>query len=243
MSISTTPPNVAPDISATATLKPQAGVMRWAWVLLMVLPLVGLLLFTTLQPIQVLPRMGLGPGYALQDQDGNRVTNEDLRGKITLYNFTYSGCAEGCVQTGGLLKTTQEWLKGVDTQGYDIELVTITIDPEHDTPEALQRFAAEQGAEPEGWRFLTGAPDKVKMVVGGGFGVFYEPQADGSFQFEPMLALVDGTGILRARYRTTPPPPEILQRDISLVLTEAQNSTGPTALIYETAHLFLCYPK
>jgi protein SCO1/2 len=185
----------------------------------------------------------LAPGYALRDQDGNQVTNEDLRGKITLYNFTYSGCADGCVQTSGLLKTTQEWLKGVDTQGYDIELVTITIDPEHDSPETLQRFAAAQGAEPEGWRFLTGAPDKVKMVVGGGFGVFYEAQTNGSFQFEPMLALVDGTGILRARYRTTPPSPEILQRDISLVLTEAQNSTGPTALIYETAHLFLCYPK
>jgi protein SCO1/2 len=233
MSISTTPPHIAPDVSATPGLKPQAGVMRWAWILLMVLPLVGLLLFTTLQPIQVLPRMGLAPGYALRDQDGNQVTNEDLRGKITLYNFTYSGCADGCVQTSGLLKTTQEWLKGVDTQGYDIELVTITIDPEHDSPETLQRFAAAQGAEPEGWRFLTGAPDKVKMVVGGGFGVFYEAQTNGSFQFEPM----------GARYRTTPPSPEILQRDISLVLTEAQNSTGPTALIYETAHLFLCYPK
>src|SRR5215217_7443517 len=58
--------------------------------------LLGILAFATLQPFQVLPRIGLSPGFALVDQDGQRLTSEDLRGRIVLYNFTYSGCRAPC---------------------------------------------------------------------------------------------------------------------------------------------------
>jgi protein SCO1/2 len=58
-----------------------------------------------------------------------------------------------------------------------------------------------------------------------------------------MFVLVDGAGIIRARYRTATPALEMLQRDIELLATEAYNSQGVLRYAYEAAHLFLCYPQ
>ena len=60
---------------------------------------------------------------------------------------------------------------------------------------------------------------------------------------DPVFALVDGWGVLRAVYRTATPDVEILKRDLRLVVQEVQNSTGVNRYAYEAAHLFLCYPK
>jgi protein SCO1/2 len=55
--------------------------------------------------------------------------------------------------------------------------------------------------------------------------------------------LVDGSGIIRAEYRTATPDMAIIERDINLLLEEAENIDGPSRYAYEAAHLFLCYPR
>jgi len=55
--------------------------------------------------------------------------------------------------------------------------------------------------------------------------------------------LVDGLGIMRAEYRTGAPAPELIARDVNLLVKEAANSDGIARLGYEAAHLFLCYPR
>ena len=48
--------------------------------------------FVVFQPVQVLPRVRLAPGFTLTDQSGERLTSEDLRGKFVLYSLTYTSC-------------------------------------------------------------------------------------------------------------------------------------------------------
>lgn len=217
---------------------------RWFHILIGIaaLIIVALVLFVTIQPIQVLPRMTLAPGYAFTDASGNLLTSEDARGKITLYNFTYTGCEAPCPETGPATAAIQQSIAAVDTGDIPVQLVTISFDPERDTPEAMAAWLAEQGADPAIWKAATGDPEKLKNVIGGGFGVYYGTTEEGELAFDPAFVLVDGNGIIRTKYRTATPDPEIVARDLGLVTREVQNSSGAQKLAYEAAHLFLCYP-
>jgi protein SCO1 len=222
-------------------------VRRIAWAAIvyitLALAVMAMVAFAIFQPLLVLPRIGLSPGFRLIDQTGTAWSNEDLRGHIVLYNFTYTNCTAPCPQSHGAMQTIQRALPTIDTRGYPVDLVTISFDPERDTPAVLADYAAKLGADAEIWHFLTGEALPLKYVIGGGFGAYYQADEGGTFTFEPTFALVDGAGILRAKYRTATPDPAILQRDLELIAKEAEHSTGPTRLAYEAAHLFLCYPK
>ena len=89
---------------------------------------------------------------------------------------------------------------------------------------------------------MTGAPAELKTIIGGGFSAYYKNNGDGTFAFDPAFALVDGWGILRARYKAPFIDLDIIQRDVGLLVKEAQNRDGPSRYAYEAAHLFLCYP-
>ncbi len=197
--------------------------------------------FVVFQPILVLPRITLAPGFALTDQNGNQISNEDLRGQIVLYNFTYTNCEE-CAQTDEVMAQVQNRLDEVTAVDIPIKLVTISVDPEHDTPEVLTEYAQSLGANPDQWVFATGSPAMLKSVIGGGFSLFYQQQEDGAFDLDPGFMLIDGNGIMRAEYRTAVPEIDIMLRDIGLLVEEAQNSNGAAKIGYEAAHLFLCYP-
>lgn len=209
---------------------------------LIFLPVVGVLAFATLRPIQVLPRITLAPGLALIDQNNTRLTNEDLRGQIVLYNFTYTHCQAPCPQTGEVMRAVQGRLDEIETGGIPITLVTISFDPQRDTPERLREYARQNGADAARWRITTGDAARLKYALGGGFNLYYAPNADGTFTFDPLFVLVDGWGIVRAFYKTPTPTIDRLLRDIRLVVQEARNSTGMARYAYEAAHLFLCYP-
>lgn len=231
----------APEIA------PRAGAPHWfRWyyvpIAIVALLLVGLVVFVTVQPIQVLPRMTLAPGFSLIDESGARLTSEDLRGTITLYNFTYTNCGEACPESGASMAAIQQRLAAEDALGIPLQLVTISFDPERDTPEALSAWLAEHDTGALPWTAVTGAPDRLKNIIGGGFSTYYTQDADGSFTFDPMFVLVDGAGIIRTRYRTATPDPETVARDLGLITREVANSGGPQKLAYDAAHLFLCYP-
>ncbi len=229
----------------------------------------SVLAFTILRPIQVLPRVGLGPGFGLTDINGELVTNETMRGRLVLYNFTYTHCQSGCPRLIEKIRQVRERMNEVELDEIEVELVTISIDPERDTVEAMAGYAADYGVGTEAgaglvpWHFLTGdKPELVKIMVSSGFDLYHEkvPSADGpagdyQFKFVPMAVLVDGWGIIRAEYRQYEPSerlsfsdgasdidPDIILRDVGLVAAEAKNSKGAAKAAYGAAHLFLCYP-
>ncbi len=223
------------------------------WVLMIALPLVAVLTFLTYQRFQVLPRIGLAPGYSLIDQNGNRLTNETLRGSVILYNFTEIRCIEGCAQTSATSQAMQHLLvtnnsgdtlsKTSDDIANDVPLhfVTIAYDPTHDRPEALRRYAEELKVTNERWHFATGDIAQLRSIIDTGFQAEYFQNADGTLSVEPLFVLVDGWGIVRALYRTATPDIDAIQRDIQLVLSEARNSTGVNRYAYEAVHLFVCH--
>jgi protein SCO1/2 len=124
-----------------------------------------------------------------------------------------------------------------------LQFVTVVVDPEHATPAALRAFAGTLGVDDSQWHFVTGDAGQLKNVVGAGFGTYYGQDDVGNYMVDPVFALVDGWGILRAVYRTASPDVEILKRDLKLVIQEVHNSTGVNRYAYEAAHLFSCYPK
>ncbi len=216
--------------------------LSYLWLSLLALPILAVMGFAIFQPIQVLPRISLAPGFAFTNQDGNRLTNEDLRGKFVFYTFTRTGCTGDCPDPAVAMREMQELVAGLDTGGLPVEFVTISFDPENDTPEKLQAYAESLDADLSNWHFVTGDPTRLKNVIGGGFSTYYEEMEDGSFKFDPAFVLVDGWGIIRSKYKTSAPDPATIERDIGLLAKELTNSEGVNRFAYEAAHLFLCYP-
>ncbi len=206
--------------------------------------LAGLAYFIIAQPVQVLPRIRLAPAFSFVDQSGTRLTSEDLRGSFTLYDFSYTSCPPPCGHLDDTMRTVQDRLGEVDLGDISVRLVTISVDPQHDTPDRLADYARRVGADPDVWTFVTSTdPKLLKTIVGSGFGAYYEPKDDGTIALDPKFVLVDGAGTIRGEYRylLEPPDPDRILRHLGVLADEVRNAQGANAVAYEAAHLFLCY--
>ncbi|GAB4534831.1 MAG: SCO family protein [Anaerolineales bacterium] len=205
---------------------------------------VSALAFKVFQPVQVVPRVRLVPSFVLVDQDGQTLTSEDLRGKVVLYDFIYTRCPAPCYDLNETMQAVFAGMDDVLPPDVPMVLVTISFDPQYDTPERLKAYAESLGADSTRWIFATTQKESLlKTILGGGFEVYYQPQGDGTFQFDPRYVLVDGWGIVRGEYRyeTLVSNQERILRHIGVLADEIQNSKGAAKLAYEAAHLFLCY--
>lgn len=200
--------------------------------------------FKVFQPIQVLPRMRIAPAYNLIDQDGQPLTSETLRGHFVLYSFTYTNCPAPCFNTNDTIKEIQSRLGEMGLNGIPVSFVTISIDPDRDTPEVLKEYGTSLNADFNQWKFATTTnKDLLKTIVGAGFETYYEDKGNGTFALDPGYVLVDGWGVIRSEYRyvTQVSDADRILRHLGVLAEEVQNSTGSTKLAYEAAHLFLCY--
>ncbi|MBI5905091.1 MAG: SCO family protein [Deltaproteobacteria bacterium] len=100
----------------------------------------------------------------LQDQDGRAVRfyTDMLRGRMVLISFIYTNCTDICPTLMHNLVDVQESLG--DRFGKDVFFVSISVDPEDDTPEELKKYAERYEAKP-GWTFLTGKKENIDWVV------------------------------------------------------------------------------
>jgi protein SCO1/2 len=224
------------------TSRHAIGWLRLAAVLV-ALAIAAVVSFSVLRPIVVLPRIAPAPHFGLIDQQGNWLLDSDLHGQIVLYNFTYTHCTGACPQTSQVLRAVQDRVASRQGDTPPVALLTISFDVARDTPDALQQYAAQIGADPKRWHFATGTPADLKALIGGGFKTYYTPNSDGTFTFDPVVVLVDGNGVIRAEYRNAAPQVDLIMRDIGLVAAESRNSQGARRYAYEAAHLFVCYPR
>jgi protein SCO1/2 len=104
------------------------------------------------------------PDFALIDQARRRVTLSSFIGKVVVVNFVYTRCAlpQFCLRMANDFSALQK--RFAQALGRDLVLLTITFDPERDTPEALASYASRWQAEGMGWRFLTGSPEDIRHV-------------------------------------------------------------------------------
>lgn len=217
---------------------------RWLIAVAVVAALVvaSVFAFVTFQPIQVLPRVRLAPGFSLIDSESRTLTSEDLRGRFVLYTFSYSSC-ENCGSIDETMLEIQEGLATADLRGLPVRLVTISIDPD-DTPETLAAYADSAGADSSVWTFAAVEDDRfLADVVAGGFNTYYAAEDDGSISLDRSFVLVDNAGIIRNeyKYQTQTSDAERILRHLGVLAEEVENSKGAASLAYEAAHLFLCY--
>jgi protein SCO1/2 len=90
-----------------------------------------------------------------------RFYDDLVRGKIVVVSFTYTQCDGSCPRTGANLVRVQQLLG--DRAGKDVFMLSITLDAERDTPEALRRHAEALGAGP-GWTFVTGKKEDLEQL-------------------------------------------------------------------------------
>ncbi len=209
-----------------------------------VLILAAAVAFAVFEPIQVLPRIRIAPGYLLMNQDAQTITSEDVRGDIVLYSFTYSDCGEECDAMNNTVAEVQSRLDEADTGDTNVRFITISFDSARDDPEMLTEYAARLGADTEQWEFATGEPSHLENVVKSGFEVYYQERSDGTFSFAPVFVLVDGWGVIRGeyRYQTNASDADKIVHHLDILGEEVRNSHGAASLAYEAAHFFLCYP-
>jgi protein SCO1/2 len=122
-------------------------------------------------------------GEPLLDQTGKRVrlTDDVIAGRIAVVNFVYTACTTVCPVSSATFSQLQQRL--APALGKEVVLVSISVDPLHDTPERLREFAARYDAR-EGWVWLTGAKPDVDSVLKG-FGA-YTPR----YEDHPTMVLV-----------------------------------------------------
>jgi protein SCO1 len=199
--------------------------------------------FVAFRPVTVIPRLSIAPGHSLVDQDGARLTSDDLRGSMTLYGFTYGSCGAVCAGVLETMAAVERGLPGAGLEDIPVRLVTVSFDPLRDTPARLAELAAAAGADPSVWSFATTSDTTAaRALVGTGFGVWYERLPDGAFRHDPVLVLVDGLGIRRVEYRTGTPDPERVLAQMRELAAEAR-SGGAMRLAYEAAHFLSCYAR
>lgn len=225
---------------------PQLGA-RTRWLLLAALclglALLALVLwFAIARPVKVLPRIRPLPAFTLIDQYGLPLSSSDLAGRSVLINLTYGGCGDTCAAQRAGMAALREQLRADGRLGRSVLLLTVSFDPARDTPVALQTMAAQLGAERSNWRFATGEPGALKALIGGELGIYYgEPDESGAIEHDQRLILVDGNGVLRARYDAAALDQARIRRDLGL-LEQELGSSGVMRQVYEASHFFLCYP-
>jgi len=117
------------------------------------------------QTAEVLADYGLVPDFRLTERDGSTVTLASLRGKVWLANFIYTECTETCpIQSLQVQRLQEEF-----AEARGLRFVSIAVDPDHDTPETLRRYAERYGADPERWLFLTGPKPAIHALARDGF--------------------------------------------------------------------------
>ncbi|MGH7925262.1 MAG: SCO family protein [Candidatus Binatus sp.] len=103
------------------------------------------------------------PQVSLLDQHDSPVLLASLKGKPVLIDFIYTSCASTCPLLTAKMAAIAHHLG--PALGADVRIVSITLDPEHDTPAELAKYAKSHGADGNGWIFLTGPPAKIDQVL------------------------------------------------------------------------------
>ena len=151
-----------------------------------------------------LPILQQVPEFSLTNRDGKLTQLENLIGKPWVADFVFTRCPGVCP-----IMTQRMQQLIADTPVGKARFVSISVDPEYDTPEILQAYAAKHGAGPD-WYFLTGQESQIYPLIRKGFLLALDanPQLQGSQgSQEPIVhsnrfALVDDQGRIRGYYNS-----------------------------------------
>lgn len=153
--------------------------------------------YTALDYIKLTGEAKKVPDFIFLNQDSLYVSNEDYLGKVYLAEFFFSRCPSICPIMNKNMKIIYDRFGGRD----DFGIASFTIDPDHDTPSTLKKYAEGYVDQPGTWNFLTGRKQDVYNLANTGFNIFasINPAVAGGFEHQGYFALIDKEGFIRSR--------------------------------------------
>ena len=144
-----------------------------------------------------LEKIGPAPKFDLINQDGKKVTNETYKGKVYVLEFFFTTCPSICPKMNQSMLIIEKKFFGNPNFG----IVSITIDPMHDTPKVLKSHAELLGVKSSNWNFLTGDRQTIFDLANKGFNLYAgeNSKVNGGFEQSGMFALIDKNGNIRCR--------------------------------------------
>lgn len=141
-----------------------------------------------------LPKYGTVAAFHLTDQDGEQFSSSGMGGKITVVNFFFTSCPKICPLVSEKVAKLRDKLDG----DKNVMFLSISIDPETDTVEALKKYAARYRAETPVWRLLTGNMEVIKRILDD-VSLDNGPEKG---MHSTRLVLIDSEGVVRGYYPT-----------------------------------------
>lgn len=198
--------------------------MNKAFPLLLVAMGLGLVLFVIFRsekPVEnSLPVIDRGTSiddFVLTERSGKSYSSEQLLGHVWVASFFFASCPTTCLQQN---QTVQK----LANTYQNVHFVSITCDPESDTPARLQEYASSFQAKPDQWVFLTGELNYIRMIGRDAFKVVVDKQTHSN-----RLLLVDKWGKVRGRFDWNDPRQlETLEKKIVELNQETQPPANAT---------------
>jgi protein SCO1 len=134
-----------------------------------------------------LPRYGVVPAFTLADGAGQPFGSTQLDGHVWVADFIFTTCPEVCPRMTEEMSRLQSCLVN---RSLDVRLVSVSVDPERDTPEKLRAYAHQFHARPDTWTFVTGSQQQIEDAVVRGFKIAVSREKDDS---QDGFAIVHGT--------------------------------------------------
>ena len=155
------------------------------------------------------------PDFILSDQDGKRFESTMLRGKIVVLDFIYTTCTDVCPLFTANFARLQRQLASAHRN--EVFFISITTDPEIDSPKVLKSYGQRYGADFSTWAFLTGAEAELKKVWDG-FGVRVIRKGRGLVQHTSLTTVIDPQGNRRFNFLGEKCQFKDLARDVMTLL-------------------------
>ncbi len=194
----------------TAATHPPLSKSAIAWkVFLLGTPLViaGLLLLLRQAEVRQLQSRnivsyGSVPEFHLTNQNGQPFGSDQLKGKIWIADFVFTTCPGPCPMISSRMSELQKPLENTD-----VHLVSVSVDPKHDTPAVLRGYAEKLHAQPRRWDFLTGSQAAIYDLSRNGFKLAIDDGQgeNGTPVHSTRVILVDRRGEIRGYYDATAP--------------------------------------
>ena len=142
-------------------------------------------------------KMGLAPKFDLVNQDNSKISNETYKNKVYVLEFFFTTCPSICPKMNQSMLVIENTFFGNPNFG----IVSVSIDPEHDTPAVLKEHKELLGAKSSNWNFLTGDKTAIYDLANKGFNVYVgeNHKVKGGFEHSGLFALIDKNGYIRCR--------------------------------------------
>ncbi len=115
-----------------------------------------------------MPHIAALPAMEFTAHDGTRVSRADFDGHVTVVDFIFTRCTSSCPRLSARMAEARRKLEA-DVAAGKLRFLSISVDPDHDTPDVLAKFAATYQADAPAWRFVSGPVEDLERVVVQGF--------------------------------------------------------------------------